>query len=169
MADPGKPNGNHRSPVHALWMAATVVALDYATPAAVQFMALAVFPVAHAAWFGGRRWGVPMAIALPLCGLGVVLLKAPPWSVTVTLVNAAIRISILVLAVYLVDRLAMQRRRLRVLEGLLPICSHCKRIRTGDQEWQQLERYISTHSHAQFSHGICPHCVKAHYSDLAAS
>jgi DNA-binding response OmpR family regulator len=48
----------------------------------------------------------------------------------------------------------------KTLHGLLPICSYCKRIRGDDQYWQQVESYISDHSHAQFSHGICPACYE---------
>jgi DNA-binding response OmpR family regulator len=48
----------------------------------------------------------------------------------------------------------------RQLEGLLPICSYCKRIRAPDENWVQLEAYISRHSAAEFSHGICPECMK---------
>jgi sigma-B regulation protein RsbU (phosphoserine phosphatase) len=44
------------------------------------------------------------------------------------------------------------------LQGMLPICSYCKRIRGDDQYWQQVEGYIADHSEAQFSHGICPAC-----------
>jgi DNA-binding response OmpR family regulator len=44
------------------------------------------------------------------------------------------------------------------LRGLLPMCSYCKRIRGDDQYWQQVEAYITEHSDAQFSHGICPAC-----------
>lgn len=44
------------------------------------------------------------------------------------------------------------------LSGLLPICSYCKRIRTEDHYWP-LEKYLSEHSEAQFSHGICPDCL----------
>ena len=47
------------------------------------------------------------------------------------------------------------------LQGLLPICSYCMRIRDDRDCWQRLERYISTHSEAQFSHGICPHCMES--------
>jgi phosphoserine phosphatase RsbU/P len=50
------------------------------------------------------------------------------------------------------------------LRGLLPICSYCKRIRGDDQYWEQVEGYISAHSDAQFSHGICPSC----YASLSA-
>jgi DNA-binding response OmpR family regulator len=44
------------------------------------------------------------------------------------------------------------------LRGLLPICSYCKRIRDDNQYWQQVEGYITDHSDAKFSHGICPSC-----------
>jgi phosphoserine phosphatase RsbU/P len=46
------------------------------------------------------------------------------------------------------------------LRGLLPICSYCKRIRRDGDYWEQLESYISKHTDAQFSHGICPPCAK---------
>lgn len=48
--------------------------------------------------------------------------------------------------------------QLRQLRGIIPICSYCKKIRNDDQSWQQLEAYISAHSDALFSHGICPTC-----------
>ena len=44
------------------------------------------------------------------------------------------------------------------LQGLLPICQYCKRIRDEDNEWTPIETYISDHSAADFSHGICPEC-----------
>lgn len=48
--------------------------------------------------------------------------------------------------------------RVKQLQGLLPICSYCKKIRNDRNYWQQVEGYISEHSEAQFSHGICPEC-----------
>jgi phosphoserine phosphatase RsbU/P len=44
------------------------------------------------------------------------------------------------------------------LHGLLPICSYCKHVRSDDNYWEQVEDYVSQHSHLQFSHGICPAC-----------
>jgi len=44
------------------------------------------------------------------------------------------------------------------LSGLLPICSYCKRIRSDQNYWEQVESYITEHTDAQFSHGICPTC-----------
>lgn len=52
------------------------------------------------------------------------------------------------------------------LKGLLPICSYCKRIRGDDQYWQQVEAYISAHSDAKFSHGICPSCFATIAAEL---
>jgi signal transduction protein with GAF and PtsI domain len=46
----------------------------------------------------------------------------------------------------------------RRLQGMLPICSYCKKIRNDRNSWEQMESYISEHSHATFSHGICPTC-----------
>ena len=44
------------------------------------------------------------------------------------------------------------------LRGLLPMCSYCKKIRVDDHYWQKLEGYLTDHSDAEFSHGICPEC-----------
>ena len=52
------------------------------------------------------------------------------------------------------------------LHGLIPICSYCKRIRSDSDDWEQLESYISEHTDAQFSHGICPPCLAAACADL---
>ncbi len=53
-----------------------------------------------------------------------------------------------------------------LLTGFLPICSNCKKIRDEKGEWEQMEKYISHRSEAQFSHGICPDCMKALYGDV---
>ena len=53
------------------------------------------------------------------------------------------------------------------LQGLLPICMYCHRIRADQATWRRLEEYISAHSEAKFSHGLCPDCLKAHYPELA--
>jgi sigma-B regulation protein RsbU (phosphoserine phosphatase) len=45
------------------------------------------------------------------------------------------------------------------LTGLLPICSYCKRIRSDQDYWQQVDSYITDHTDARFSHGICPECL----------
>lgn len=52
---------------------------------------------------------------------------------------------------------------IKTLQGILPICAACKKIRDDQGYWQQLEVYISGHSAAEFSHGICPACAKELY------
>ncbi len=52
------------------------------------------------------------------------------------------------------------------LSGLLPICSHCKKIRDDEGYWNQIETYIQARSEAQFSHSICQDCAREHYPDL---
>jgi DNA-binding response OmpR family regulator len=49
-------------------------------------------------------------------------------------------------------------QQVKQLQGLLPICSYCKNIRDDHDYWHRLEHYISAHSGARFSHGICPDC-----------
>ena len=51
----------------------------------------------------------------------------------------------------------------KVLRGLLPICSFCKKVRDDSGYWNQIEFYIGRHTEAEFSHGICPECAKKHY------
>ena len=60
------------------------------------------------------------------------------------------------------ERILGLRRELQQLEGLLPICAYCKRIRDDHENWGSLETYIEQRSAAQFSHGICPACYAKH-------
>jgi PAS domain S-box-containing protein len=55
----------------------------------------------------------------------------------------------------------------RRLSGLLPICASCKKIRDGDGRWWAVEEYVSDHSEAQFSHGLCPECVGRFYRETS--
>jgi PAS domain-containing protein len=63
------------------------------------------------------------------------------------------------LVVELQDALA----RVHVLSGMLPICSSCKKVRDDDGYWEQVEVYVQRHSDAQFSHGLCPDCMRTLY------
>ena len=58
-------------------------------------------------------------------------------------------------------------QEVKSLSGMLPICSHCKSIRDDKGYWSQVEDYISRHSEADFSHGICPACIKELYPELS--
>ena len=61
-----------------------------------------------------------------------------------------------------VNELQQALGSVRTLSGLLPICAYCKRIRDDQDYWKQIEHYLSEHSNARFSHGVCPDCMKQH-------
>ena len=73
------------------------------------------------------------------------------------------------------ELMRMLSQRIRAIEktivdaigGLLPICAHCKKIREDDGSWVSIEKYISDHSEAEFSHGLCPDCVQELYPQYA--
>lgn len=56
-------------------------------------------------------------------------------------------------------------RHIKTLQGIIPICSFCKKIRDDQGYWDQVEAYVSRHSEVQFSHGVCPECLKKNYPD----
>ena len=59
--------------------------------------------------------------------------------------------------------------QVQTLTGLLPICAWCKKIRDEEGRWQQLERYITLHSDAKFTHGLCEECARRMEADRRAS
>ncbi len=65
----------------------------------------------------------------------------------------------------LIDDLKAALSQVKLLSGMLPICSNCKKIRDDKGYWNQIEQYIADHSEALFSHGICPDCVESLYGD----
>ncbi len=58
------------------------------------------------------------------------------------------------------------KEKIKILQGLLPICASCKKIRDDKGYWNQIESYIHDHSEAEFSHGICPECIKKLYPEF---
>ena len=64
-----------------------------------------------------------------------------------------------------IQELELALTKVKQLQGLIPICSYCKKIRDDKNYWRQVESYLAEHSEAQFSHGICPEC----YAKLTTS
>jgi PAS domain S-box-containing protein len=63
----------------------------------------------------------------------------------------------------LVTELREALNNVKTLSGFLPICMHCKKIRDDKGYWERIEKYISLHTDALFSHGLCPECLGRHY------
>ena len=58
-------------------------------------------------------------------------------------------------------------KNVKTLEGLVPICAYCKKIRDDKGFWNNVESYVAKRTKAQFSHGICPHCLNTHFPAYA--
>ncbi len=57
----------------------------------------------------------------------------------------------------------------KTLRGILPICAYCKKIRTDPETWMAVEIYIRKHSEAEFSHGVCPDCLRRHFPEISSA
>jgi PAS domain S-box-containing protein len=66
----------------------------------------------------------------------------------------------------LIQELQEALAKVKTLRGLIPICASCKKIRDDQGYWKQIESYVRDHSEAEFSHGICPECMKKLYPDF---
>jgi CheY-like chemotaxis protein len=62
-----------------------------------------------------------------------------------------------------VEELQSAIAHIKTLQGILPICMHCHKIRNDHDAWQKLENYISEHASVQFTHGLCPECLDKFY------
>lgn len=68
-----------------------------------------------------------------------------------------------------VNELRSALEHVDTLQGVLPICMHCHQIRSDDEAWERLEKYIETHTMAKFSHSICPDCMAKYYPEKTKS
>jgi hypothetical protein len=95
-----------------------------------------------------------------------------PWAVAFMILNAVIGLfwgkikqadkeKLVVIA-----ELKKALEEIKTLSGFLPICASCKKIRDDQGYWKQIEVYISEHSEAEFSHGICPECSEKLYPEI---
>lgn len=68
----------------------------------------------------------------------------------------------------LIRSLKKALRRAKILHGMLPICSNCKKIRDDQDKWHHVETYLRNHTEADFTHGVCPGCMKELYPEMQA-
>ena len=160
--------------LHPLWwvvIAAVLLWVDYMTGPKTQFPVVYVLPVIVAAWFSGRLAAVTLALALALVhAVFLMVLWNQSGPMTTFIATTMFRATVVVAMALWLARLSEHERELRrhvqSLEGLLPICAFCKRIRNDAGEWERLESFIAARSDAQFSHSFCPGCWKQHYAEL---
>jgi hypothetical protein len=125
---------------------------------------LAVFISPGAGGRMARRFAPLILLSPILIGVQTALYDHPVGhAIAAVVVTAAIVITLITGATAL-DRAEARRK---TLSGLLPICSHCKRIRDDAGYWSQVESYVSKYSEAEFSHSLCPSCLLEHYPEHA--
>lgn len=81
--------------------------------------------------------------------------------------TSIVTVGVIIIGFVTVAHTYVQQRR--ILRGFLRICTYCKKIKLNNQSWEQMEKYVSEHSRAEFSHGICPDCFKRVVSELDAT
>ncbi len=148
---------------YSLGLAALVMALDFAIGPRLEFPSLYAIPVLYAAWYGGRRWALPLCVLQSFHVVTVWTQNGSESAVFDASIAAFMRVFVLgAIAWWLSGVRDVQRQlshEVEMLEGLLPICSYCKKIRDDEGEWQVLEKYIQEHSAATFTHGVCQTCL----------
>ena len=144
-----------------LLLTAACLTIDYSTGPVIEFPLVYLVPISLAAWFGGRAWGLALAVVLPLCRLYFRTIWNPPWTFFESSVNAAIRMTVFVSFAWLIDRTARQMRELqhtRMLEQMLGVCSHCRRNRNPrSKAWQPIDEYARDHPE-KMQPDVCPAC-----------
>jgi hypothetical protein len=156
--------------------------LDLSTGYNLQFFVFYFLPISLAAWHMGRVAGL---LAAGLCAAIWIFADVQSGHVysdpTFLYWNGGIRlIAFLVIAVTLAQlratitaeralraKVQLALSEVRQLRGMLPICSSCKRIRNDEGAWEQIELYVRSHSDAEFTHGLCPECVRTLYPEMA--
>ena len=148
---------------------------DRLTGRDMNFFLFYFFPISITAWYIGIRTAVTLSIMSALIWFVAIDFHNPaPHSQFVSVWNSGIRLgafTFVAFAVFQIRLLLEQEKaaaaalrqalsEIKILEGILPICAQCKKIRNTEDNWVQMEAYISKHSGAVFSHGFCPECAK---------
>ena len=152
--------------------------LDLSVPLGMYDWALYLIPLCITFWLKGRNSPILIAASCTVL-IYVELLLSPP---SISFANETVNRSFGVLVLWLVALLFMLRKRgdeerlrlirelqdamaeIKVLQGILTICSRCKKIRDEKGHWLPVEVYVRDRSSADFSHSICPDCLDKHFT-----
>lgn len=151
-------------------LAVCLFVMDYLSGPYIIFPVLFIPPVLLLSWNGGFVRSASLGTSLCLLRLLFDHAWATNHNHAISFINALLQTVVVLLIAFLTHAIARQtrglREQVRQLEGILPICSFCKAIRDESGRWQKLERYVSTHSEAHFTHGLCPECMERHYGQF---
>jgi len=145
---------------------AAVAVIDLASGPFVRFPIAFVLPVLITA-SRSRFWGYLLAAASPVPRLLFRSVWEVPWPWSATVANAAVQIGVLVALAWLVRRVVEQRRLIARLRELTTICAYCKKVRTPEGSWEQIESFVARRDLVDFSHTYCPACLRQHHPEQA--
>ncbi len=163
---------------YSLSLVLLIGVVDYLTGYEFGLDLFYLFPIAFATWYIGVRAGVFFAVlTVNISNLSDYLAGKVYTNFGLALWDSSIRFGFYLVVAVLIARLRTTMRErskligelqatlkeVKELRGILPICSSCKKIRTDEGYWQNVEEYISHHTNAEFSHGICQECAMKLY------
>lgn len=140
-----------------------ILVLDLVLPFGVAAGVLHTIPVFISIWFPPKRYTLVSALLGTIFTVLGIFLSPAGGILWMGLLNRTLTLFTIWATAVLVLLHKQAAEHIKVLQGLLPICSGCKKIREGASAWHPLEVYIETHSEAQFTHGLCPECIQKHY------
>jgi hypothetical protein len=167
-----------------LCLIAVIGIIDYITGIELNFFVFYYIPISIAAWYIDKKWAIINSVLSALTWTSIDIISQHNYSHwSLFFWNGGIRfISYITLAVglFLIRKLLEVEKDLtrslqitleeiKMLKGFLPICASCKNIRNDRGYWEKIEQYISSHSEAEFTHTLCPDCVKKLYPDIDTS
>lgn len=146
---------------------------DWVTGYEISFGVFYTIPVITAVWLGSRRSGISLAVLVILVRHIVDVLSKHPFSHEwIHYWNDGVRLSYLLMIVYGATAAKFQidsgKKRIRTLEGILPVCTSCQRIRDDSGHWSDISVYLSSHTEAEPTAKLCPDCAKRHYIGVSS-
>jgi hypothetical protein len=161
-------------------LVATVVIgwLDYLTGYGIDFSLLYFLPVAYVAWYGTLAPAFSVSFLALVTWYTADTFAGHVFESSAALVwNSLMRAGSLLVVTYGVHRLQANLERASTLnamletsldqvsrlKGLLPICAWCHDVRNDEGYWQSVDSFLQSHSHLEFSHGICPKCAAKYF------
>jgi K+-sensing histidine kinase KdpD len=183
VADSPSPKRHWHQTAVFFWALALIILgaigwFDYATGYDLHVFVFYFLPVWLIGWHVGLRSGICMALVAAATwfmadyasGHVYSSYRIAGWN---ALMELAACIMVAAIASVVRRQLRAQKKlnadlfemmtQVKRLEGLLPICAACKQIRNERGEWELMEKYITAHSEAQFSHSVCPECARKLY------
>jgi hypothetical protein len=155
--------------------------LDYWTGFRYRMIIFYLMPVSYAAWFIGRKTGIAFSALVVMTMLYPVMASGTDFDdFSIEIWNRAMYFALFIVVIALLSKLrsTMQQRAglitklqnalnaVKELSGILPICANCKKIRDEEGYWHDVDVYISRHTKAEFTHGICAECANKLYPSL---